>query len=332
MASPRGSSPNSLKGYTFGVEVESVVMPYSGNAAYTQVDWYRQLSQVLSSRGLPATYDDLQQYRKHPEFYSAKWFVTRDGSLKPLKRDSPLVCMEVVSPKLTTAQPVTKILSEFWEAMKADFDIQIDSSCGGHVHVTPLRESARFTLLELKRVAFAVAVYEEHVRAILPPSRRDNKWCRPNSQSAGVHGKGRGLVLALGKGRGDLELRTVAAEIEALVSETELCEYMQRSRYVLWNFQNTFPDPRSGNYSGTVEFRGASQFRNSQGTLSWVGFALGFITLAEEENLFDNLNFPVCSPPAEVDIESWWLRIRDAARKSKLNRHLPEDYRMMRKK
>ncbi|KAK3340023.1 swim zinc finger domain protein [Lasiosphaeria hispida] len=276
MASPHASSPNSLKGYTFGVEVESVVMPYSGNAAYTQVDWYRQLAEVLSSRDLPATYDNLQQYRKHPEFYSAKWFVT--------------LCMEVVSPKLTTAQPVTKILSEFWEAMKADFDIQIDSSCGGHVHVTPLRESAKFTLPELKRIAFAVAVYEEYVCAILPPSRRDNKWCQPNSQT---HGKRRGLTLTLGKGRGDPELRTVAKEIEELVGETGLCEYMQRSRYVLWNFQNTFPDPRLGSYSGTVEFRGASQFRNSQGTLSWVAFVLGFITLAEEEvSLCDKFERP----------------------------------------
>ena len=66
----------------------------------------------------------------------------------------------------------------------------------------------------------------------------------------------------------------------------DLYFYMQGNRYVLWNFQNIFPHPKTGRCTGTVEFRGGNQFLNTRGTLAWVAFVLGFITLALQEVSF----------------------------------------------
>lgn len=271
-----------VRHYNFGVEIEAIAKPYGGGEGFSNVDWYRQLAQKLQNRGIPAAYDDCSRYSKHPEYYGGKWFVTRDGSLK---RPRPFVCMEVVSPRLDTTQPVSRTVSDFWEAMRVHFSPQRDLSCGGHVHVTPVSLRNRFGLGALKRIAFATVAHEDLVAAVLPAARRDNQYCRPNAQSAGS-GLREALLRCGGGGggaRSAAALRQVAADIRAAPGEAELYLYMQGNRYVLWNFQNIFPNPKTGRCTGTVEFRGGNQFLNTRGTLAWVAFVLGFITLALKE-------------------------------------------------
>jgi hypothetical protein len=292
------STTPKLRHYNFGVEIEAVVKPYGGAESFTNVDWYRQLAQKLRNRNIEAVHDDCSKYSKHPEYYGGKWFVTRDGSLK---RERPMgmcsifdtkptslrcfanmgipVCMEVVSPRLDTKQHVSGILGDFWEAMRVHFSPQRDISCGGHVHVTPVSRQNKFSLRGLKKIAFATTVYEEFVAAVLPKVRRENQYCRPNSQSMGSGV--RETLSAFGKSKSTL--LKIATEIRSRTSEAELCYYMQGNRYVLWNFQNIFPSPKTGKCTGTVEFRGGNQFLSTKGTLAWVAFVMGFITLALEE-------------------------------------------------
>lgn len=277
--------------YNFGIEIEAVVKPYGGGQSFTNVDWYRQLAQKLRNRGISAVHDDNSKYSKHPEYYGGKWFVTRDGSLKrprPFGEHSLLetsltlsiltpvaVCMEVVSPKLNTTQDITEIFSDFWEAMKVHFDPKRDISCGGHVHVTPMNLTSRFSLKQLKRIAFATVLFEDFVDAILPQARRENKFCIKNSQSPGA-----GVSETMAWGKNARVIQDVATRIKSLKNEVELYMYMQGSRYVLWNFQNTIPNPKTGRSTGTVEFRGGNQFLSTSGTLAWLAFVLGFVTLA----------------------------------------------------
>jgi hypothetical protein len=190
-----------------------------------------------------------------------------------------MVCMEVVSPRLDTKQPVSQILGDFWEAMRVHFSPQRDISCGGHVHITPVSSHNKFSLRSLKKIAFATVLYEDFVAAMLPRVRRENQYCRPNSQSMGSGLRDTLLMF----GRNKSSLMKVAASIKAATSEIDLCYYMQGNRYVLWNFQNIFPSPKTGKCTGTVEFRGGNQFLNTTGTLAWVAFVMGFITLAIEE-------------------------------------------------
>ncbi|KAJ6443833.1 3-methylcrotonyl-CoA carboxylase subunit alpha [Purpureocillium lavendulum] len=333
-----------VRHYNFGVEIEAIGKPYGGGESFSNVDWYRQLAQKLQNRGIPAAHDDCSKYSKHPEYYGGKWFVTRDGSLK---RPRPYVCMEVVSPRLDTTQPVSRTLSDFWEAMRVHFSPQRDASCGGHVHVTPVSARNRFSLPALKRVAFAALAYEDFVAAVLPAPRRDNAFCRLNSRSpdagvvvargAGGGGGGAGGGSsgcgegALARGKSAAALRRVADEVRALPGEAELYLYMQGSRYVLWNFQNIVPHPKTGRCTGTVEFRGGNQFLNTRGTLAWVAFVLGFITLALKEDLLEN--FTTYVSPEEPNfphrLAEWWVRLRRAAKKSRMSRHLPDDWTKM---
>ncbi|KAG5974800.1 hypothetical protein E4U58_002475 [Claviceps cyperi] len=313
----------SMRHYNFGVEIESIGKPYGGGESFSNVDWYRQLAQKLRNRGIDAVHDDCSRYSKHPEYYGGKWFVTRDGSLK---RPRPYVCMEVVSPRLDTSLHVSRILSDFWEAMRVHFNPQRDPSCGGHVHVTPVSFRNKFKLSSLKKIAFATVVYEDFVASMLAPSRRDNQFCKLNSQSVD---SGLRETLLWGKSTGSL--KQVAAEIRGLSSETELYMYMQGNRYVLWNFQNIFPHPKTGRCTGTVEFRGGNQFLNTKGTLAWVAFVLGFITLAIKENLVRRFShyIPPKHPEYAERLRKWWKKIRKAAKKSKMGRYLPDEYSKM---
>ncbi|EKJ68111.1 hypothetical protein NXS19_005454 [Fusarium pseudograminearum] len=313
-----------LKHYNFGVEIEAVVKPYGPVESFTNVDWYRQLAQKLRNRDIAAVHDDCSKYSKHPEYYGGKWFVTRDGSLK---RERPMVCMEVVSPRLDTKQPVSQILGDFWEAMRVHFSPQRDISCGGHVHITPVSTHNKFSLRSLKKIAFATVLYEDFVAAMLPRVRRENQYCRPNSQSTGAGLRDTLLMF----GRNKNSMMKVAAAIRAATSEMDLCYYMQGNRYVLWNFQNIFPSPKTGKCTGTVEFRGGNQFLNTTGTLAWVAFVMGFITLAIEEDLISKFTLFTTSedPKFQARIESWWKRIRSSAKASKLSRYLPSEYTSM---
>ncbi|KAM4065285.1 putative amidoligase enzyme [Hirsutella rhossiliensis] len=312
-----------VRHYNFGIEIEAVAKPYGSGESFSNVDWYRQLAQKLQNRGVPAVHDDCLRYSKHPEYYGGKWFVTRDGSLK---RPAPFVCMEVVSPRLDTKQPVSRTVSDFWEAMRVHFNPQRDLSCGGHVHVTPVSRRNKFSLRSLKAIAFATVVYEDFVSAVLSPPRRENQYCKFNSLSPDS-----GLREALAWGKSTASLRQVAADIRSRPNEMELYFYMQGNRYVLWNFQNIFPNPKTGRCTGTVEFRGGNQFLNTRGTLAWVAFVLGFITLALKEDLVET--FKAYVSPAEPNfphrLAEWWVRIRRAAKKSKMSRHLPEEYSKM---
>lgn len=68
--------------YNFGVEIETVVKPYAPRSGFTDRDWYRQLADKLQNRGISAVPDENSVYSKHPEYYSGKWFITRDGSIR----------------------------------------------------------------------------------------------------------------------------------------------------------------------------------------------------------------------------------------------------------
>ncbi|KAL2210269.1 hypothetical protein CC79DRAFT_488676 [Sarocladium strictum] len=310
------------KHYNFGIEIEAVAKPYGGGQSFTNIDWYRQLAQKLRNRGISAVHDDNSRYSKHPEYYGGKWFVTRDGSLK---RPKPFVCMEVVSPKLNTTQDVTEIFSDFWEAMRVHFNPQKDISCGGHVHVTPLNLTSKFSLKALKRIAFATVFYEDFIDAILPQARIENKFCIKNSRSLGS-----GISEAMSWGKSPVVLQQVATKIKGLKNEVELYMYMQGDRYVLWNFQNTIPNPKTGRSTGTIEFRGGNQFLSTSGTLAWLAFVLGFVTLALKQDLLHNFtSSSFVSSHNDRFLEQvveWWSNIRKAAKKSKLGRHLPSDY------
>ncbi|KAI8932992.1 hypothetical protein NX059_009645 [Plenodomus lindquistii] len=249
------------------------------------------------------------------------------------KRMTTKVAMEIVSPVLNTANSVTVTLSEFWEAMAVGFAVQKAESCGGHVHVTPANSTRRFTLPELKKIAFATFVTENLVQAILPGTRRANRWCKMNSEH-----KGGGWYRST---KGKLTASTVV-DAQRLISQTlspaDLRDFVQGGerddRYVLWNFQNIAPFGDAQTCSSTVEFRGGSQFLDRPTTLKWVAFVVAFIHLAlKEQDLLQATRIPFIpknAPEFDTSMTQWWAKIRESARALKVKRFLPEDWRTMR--
>ncbi|KAF2199493.1 hypothetical protein GQ43DRAFT_442437 [Delitschia confertaspora ATCC 74209] len=308
--------------YNFGVEIETVVRPYALRASFTDKDYYRQLAEKLANRQISAVPDLSSRYCKHPEYYSGKWFITRDGSLR--RSHESFICMEIVSPVMNTRKEPSKTISEFWEAINVGFTVQKERSCGGHVHITPNSSNQRFSMSDLRTIAFASVVYEDCVYSILPASRKVNPYCNRNTRESGILHR---ICQQWGGGLSTQALSTVGSALAALSTPGEILAFMQSKRYVLWNFQHVLT-----NSSGTVEFRGGNQFLGTNGTLRWIAFVVAFVNLALSENLIQTNNVTYVSPssPAFAPyMNAWWEKMRQSAKQLKMMRHLPKDWKEM---
>ena len=68
----------------------------------------------------------------------------------------------------------------FWSVFYNVFKVETSNQkCGSHVHVAPLNSG--FDIGSLRQIAYAVIVYEKHVLEILPPQRRNQFFCKPNT-------------------------------------------------------------------------------------------------------------------------------------------------------
>ena len=167
----------------------------------------------------------------------------------------------------------------FWNAFDQVFVQEIgNQSCGSHVHVKP--GGPGYDMHGLRRVAYAVVVYETHVLEFLPEERRNHHYCQPNTEISPS------LKRIFRHGRSMDSYSNVRDRIYNIDTPEELCRFMQGdqegNRRVLWNFSNL------SNGIGTVEFRGGPGLDDPNKTIHWILFALGFILLAMEE---------VCDPP-----------------------------------
>lgn len=157
----------------------------------------------------------------------------------------------------------------FWDAMRKVFKVRENFTCGSHVHVAPF--GRKYTLPELKTIAFAVVVYEDLVHYILPAARQENTYCKRNSA---VSPK---LKELLQSGKNKNSFSAVGNRIKQIQTKQDLWVLMQGNepggRYVIWNFKNIFG-------SGTVEFRGGRHLRGPNRTLWWITFAIAFVSLA----------------------------------------------------
>ncbi len=161
--------------------------------------------------------------------------------------------------------------------------------CSSHVHVSPA-PGREFRLSQCRDIAFGVVFYEPLVERLLPPGRRGNRYCRPNTRrsarlSAAVHG-------GAGAGAGGTSWVLVWCEIMSVGGRADLRNLMQQAgpgpaeadenendRRVLWNFDNI----RRRGGRGTVEFRGGPGLADAAATKRWVAFAVAFVHLCISE-------------------------------------------------
>lgn len=167
--------------------------------------------------------------------------------------------MEAVSPVMQVRGNWEHEIDTYWAAMRAVFHMpERADSCGSHVHVSK-GTSRRFTLPQLKTIAYGIVLYEPLVAKLLMPCRVGNPYCKPNGQEARLL-------------RQNNTPAARARLIGGAANATALRDIMQDSRYVLWNFSNIVPDK-----SGTIEFRGGRGLRGEVRTKRWIAFAVAFI-------------------------------------------------------
>ncbi|OTB06101.1 hypothetical protein M426DRAFT_319173 [Hypoxylon sp. CI-4A] len=313
----------------FGVEIEVIVEPHTLRMPLNALLYYKKLSASLRKRGQKAKVDDVVGgYRTSPNNFD-KWWITQDRSLN--EHDGNQIAFEAVSPIFSIDRNWDDDIDAFWNAMGAIFHQPTGSiKCGSHVHISPGVFSAgllppsryltdsrmslvgaggRYSLHELKVIAFGIAVYEPLVLLVLPASRHDNVYCRPNTKSS----------TRLSSCDSLQQMRQL---ISSAQSVDQLKDIMQADRRVLWNFENTLPGK-----SGTIEFRGGRALRGRNRTKWWISFAVSFIHFVLKERDFEMYN--TYKDAWRPDVELFYEKIRLTAKNIDMHSHLPSDYRVL---
>ncbi|KAI0099792.1 hypothetical protein GGR51DRAFT_384307 [Nemania sp. FL0031] len=308
----------------FGIEIEVIVEPHTLRTPLNALSYYQKLSAALKKRGQKAQVDDLAGgYRTNPDNFK-KWWITKDLSLDGY--GSNQVAFEAVSPIFSTDRNWSDDIDGFWDAMGAVFHQPIRSpKCGSHVHISPgpiapgrgqadsgtslAAARGHYSLHQLKVIAFGVVVYEPLVLLVLPASRHENLYCRPNTKSSSQLG-------------GCSNLQQMRQLIASARSLEQLKDIMQADRRVIWNFENTLMGK-----SGTIEFRGGRGLRGRNRTKWWIAFAVSFIHFVLKENDFEmhNTYKDEWRPTVELFYEKIRLKAKDVGMQS----HFPPNYRVL---
>jgi hypothetical protein len=246
------------------------------------------------------------------------------------------VGLEAVSPVMkTNTNDWTENLRKFWRVMKIIFDVQRNFTCGSHVHVAP--QERRFSMPELRTIAFAVITQEHMVKSLLPRARSTNAYCQRNSK---VSPK---LSEYFMHGKNARSFTNVKTAIQGMTTPAQILDLMQgTSRYVIWNFRNI----RTTN---TIEFRGGRHLRGHNRTFWWITFAVSFISLALKEvsrrtyavrtysplqDIMGKPDVPLYVVPSNSEayakrMKRFWRAIMAEADRLHMNGHLPEDWHKM---
>lgn len=190
------------------------------------------------------------------------------------------VAYEAVSPILDSRKAWAAAIDTFWRAHNTLLSTPHKSVKSGlHIHISPgdsLGNRSRFHLDDYKAIAFGTVFFDAYIQDLLPVSRRENKYCMPNTKQS---------KYLLGK-----SIDHVKRQLESVKNPRDLIKVMQgndlkKRRYVLWNFENIAckEGHQPGSESGTVEFRGGPCVRKRSRTKKWIAFTIAFINLCRTE-------------------------------------------------
>ncbi|KAK2799174.1 hypothetical protein FQN50_008563 [Emmonsiellopsis sp. PD_5] len=268
---------------TFGVEIELLLKPesqfakqainrYGYNPSITcdspdktaqdvnRIAVRRSLADALEIVGVPAGTQSNRQY--------SKWIVEDEGCLEEIP--GYWRC-EIISRVLSTEDENNEWQDEIdllFNAISGNYRIELTTGCSTHIHITPY-PSLPYTVEQLRRVMKGVAYYDSALTGIMPADRKDNPYCRPNTQAI-THWR-----VAVSKVPQDtwgpfFRILDRKTSIGALLLD------VLDDRSYSWNFSRVVDE------CGTIEFRRAPGVRTGTTAKHWVAVALGFIANAME--------------------------------------------------
>ena len=177
------------------------------------------------------------------------WRVVHDGSLNA--GGTGMIPMEVVSPVLQ-GESGTAQLKQVMDDLRG-IGCKVNSSCGMHVHVG-VRGMAP---ARVKKIAIAFLNAEHHFDALVPPSRRANRYCQSNVSRVSRTDQDRLMNAA--------SISSIANAMNGGTSPQHYNPY----RYYKLNFQSFV-------HHGTIEFRQHAGSVESDKACAWVRLLTGF--------------------------------------------------------
>lgn len=174
------------------------------------------------------------------------WKIVSDGSLRGTNM------MELVSPPLKGKKGMAEVATVA-RVLSANA-VTVNSSCGMHVHV----DAVNMTAQNIKNAAKLFAIHEEHIKALLPQSRRITQWAKWPSD------------LRIGE--------TVQARCDAINHTTTVLQLQTlwgRDRYRAINFESL-------SRHNTIEFRSHSGTVDATKIMAWVALCLGIVRNAQQ--------------------------------------------------
>lgn len=114
-----------------------------------------------------------EESRNNHDHTDGQWKLTSDGSVTSNSGQSGI---EIVSPILHNDAGLAEAC-KVAQALK-DAGAKINKTCGFHVHF----DANHLTTGQLRMIAYRYATYETEIDAFMPPSRRDNRYCKTNRE------------------------------------------------------------------------------------------------------------------------------------------------------
>ncbi|KAF7591582.1 hypothetical protein BBP40_001330 [Aspergillus hancockii] len=256
--------------YGIGVEVEFLLNPRDKSKGDDNIRGFSKLV-ADSYNNFLTRFDPGRHPRMHnaidesyigPRF--AEWSLDSDSTIEtPSKGHAPWG-LESISPIFRAHRDSTwrQHIEFMWRFLSANYSINVNSSCGTHVHLSRV---GGYTLADLKKICQSIIHFEPAFEALLPEERLSNEYARSN------------WLDNENFGRRNLSRKQSIVVIQRASSMRELVLLMNpdHDKMFGWNFLYLLSSPH-----GTIEFRRGAASTSAQGVFVYIEVAMSFVEAA----------------------------------------------------
>ena len=180
--------------------------------------------------------------------------------------------VEIVTPIIQVNSAWVSLIDNFWSVLNNHFEYRRETSCGFHIHISPVTRS--YNLAQIRQLAKAIVFWERATAECSPPSRQDqilgfctSNICQPVPVATALdtHSTWRG--------------HQAAFDLIDNATRDQVVDYICPDKYRAWN---VLPSKQDG--FGSIEFRRAPGVVTAKQSKHWIAFTMAFIEMAMQFN------------------------------------------------
>ncbi|KAL8730745.1 MAG: hypothetical protein Q9181_004551 [Wetmoreana brouardii] len=271
--------------FSFGAEFELIICPRHGKVPDSDADHGvfnrfgrdlpKELAGILSASGMRAEYYDPAEEKTIDYDH---WNVMLDGSVSRKYRRDGFYPVEIVTPVIRATPDWVSLIDRFWSVLNQYYECLRDTTCGFHVHISPVTKS--YSDDQIRQLAKAIVFWGPATAECAPPSRQDNvqDFCKSNFDADDP-------TTGSLRGHGDVFQYIDNA------SRDEVIKFVCPDKYRAWNL---LPSKFRG--SGSIEFRRAPGVETAKKAKHWIAFTMAFIEMAMQFNPNDLARYAQSNP------------------------------------